>query len=72
VLDRDDVNAGAVEGPGDLRVVGLDVAPDPVADLGGIWSGLASRVKGDDLTSPDRGGEIVSERSDAASMRGIR
>jgi hypothetical protein len=48
------------------RVVGLDVAPDSVADLGRIRAGLAGRVDGYDLAFADRSGQVVREGRNAA------
>src|SRR5450759_924652 len=68
VLDRDDVHATVVEGPGDGHVVGLHVAPDAVADFRRIRARLIGRVEGDDLPLPNRRGEIVGEGRDAAAV----
>lgn len=47
-------------------VVGLGVAPDPVADLGRIRPRLTGRMKGDDLPLADGSGQVVRERGDPA------
>jgi hypothetical protein len=54
-----------------VGVVGLDIAPDSVPNLGRIRSGLAGWMKGYDLPFADRCGQVVREGRDAALSRRV-
>jgi len=66
VLDADDVNAAVVQGLGNVGIVGLEVAPDSMANLGRVRSRFADRVNRNDLTLADSGREVVGEGRDPA------
>ena len=66
ILDAHNFYAAIVEGVGRSCVVGLSVAPDPVADLGGVGPCLTDRMKGYDLPLADGCGQVVGERGDPA------
>jgi hypothetical protein len=71
VLERDHADAAVVEGLRRADVVGLNVAPDAVADFGRIGARLAGRVDGHDLTFADCRGEVVREGGNSALTRDI-
>jgi hypothetical protein len=71
VLERDNADAAVVESLRRGAVVGLEVAPDAVTDLGRVRARLAGRVQGHDLTFADGRGEVVRERGDSALARNI-
>ena len=71
VLKADNRYATVVEGVRDICVVRLVVAPDPVADLGGVRPGLADWMNGDYLALADRGGQVIGECRDAALAWGV-
>jgi hypothetical protein len=66
VLQAHNLHAALVERICGGRVVGLDVAPDSMADLSRIRAGLAGRVEGYDLAFADRRGQVVREGRNAA------
>jgi hypothetical protein len=72
VLQAYHLHAAFVERIGGVRVVGLDVAPDSMADLGRVRAGLADRVEGYDLAFADRGGQVVREGRNAALAWRVR
>ena len=63
------VHAAVIESMGDVRIVGLVVAPDSMADFGRVRSEFVGRMQRHDLPFADGGCEIVSERRDAALAR---
>ena len=69
VLDIHHVHAAVIESMGDVRIVGLVVAPDSMADFGRVRSEFVGRMQRHDLPFADGGCEIVSERRDAALAR---
>ena len=72
VLDRDDVDPAAVEGARHPDVVLLDVAPNPVVDLGRIGRLVIGRCQGDDLAIAAGAAQVAGVRGDAAATRRIR
>jgi hypothetical protein len=71
VLKADNRYATVVEGIRGRRVVRLDITPDPMADLGGVRSGLTDWMNGDYLTLADRRGQVIGECRDAALAWGV-